>query len=286
MCGIVAYAPAELVVTARAGTPLAEIEDALAVHGQMLPFEPPHLGPGRRSAESSRRDFRVRGGRMRAPSAISCSACASSTAPDEALAFGGQVIKNVAGFDVSRLMTGALGTLGVLTEISLKCLPRPKAETTRMLDCSGADAVRRVNAWGGKPLPVSATCFVGGRLWVRLSGAPAAVASAVPIIGGQEADGGDFWRALRDQALDCFSPAARRRDALAPVRAIDRTLDGFRPGEQLAEWGGALRWVVCGDAIRGGREVSRLGVGTGRSRDAVPRSRTSPRVSSSRWPRR
>lgn len=248
VCGIVAYAPGELVVTARAGTPLAEIEDALAVHGQMLPFEPPHHGPGttlggivatgfsgpRRPHAGAVRDF-VLGVRI-------------IDGTGQALAFGGQVIKNVAGFDVSRLMTGALGTLGVLTEVSLKCLPRPKAETTRMLDCSGAEAVRWVNAWGGKPLPVSATCFVGGRLWVRLSGAPAAVASAVPIIGGQEADGGDFWRALRDQALDWFSPALRGDATLwrLSVRSTAPWTDF--PGEQLAEWGGALRWVICGDA--------------------------------------
>jgi len=158
LAGIVAYAPGELVITARAGTPLDEIEAALAEHDQMLAFEPPRHGGRttlggivatgfsgpRRAQAGAVRDF-VLGVRI-------------VDGTGEALKFGGQVIKNVAGFDVSRLMTGALGTLGVLTEISLKTLPRPRRETTRVIDCGGADALRLVNEWGGKPLPVSATC--------------------------------------------------------------------------------------------------------------------------------
>src|SRR4029079_15054698 len=108
---------------------------------------------------------------------------------------------------VSRLMTGALGTLGVLTEVSLKCLPRPKAETTRVIDCDATEAIRLMNEWGGKPLPVSAQCFHGGRLSVRLSGAPAAIENATRTIGGMEMDATDFWRDLRDQTLDYFAPA-------------------------------------------------------------------------------
>ena len=157
VAGIVAYEPGELVITARAGTPLADVEAALAEHDQMLAFEPPHHGATatlggivaagfsgpRRAQAGAVRDF-VLGVRV-------------VDGTGEALAFGGQVIKNVAGFDVSRLMTGALGTLGVLTEISLKVLPRPRAEMTRVLGCSGPQALQRVNAWGGEPLPVSAT---------------------------------------------------------------------------------------------------------------------------------
>jgi glycolate oxidase FAD binding subunit len=246
--GIVAYAPGELVVTARAGTPLVDIEAALAAHDQMLAFEPPHHGQGatlggivaagfsgpRRAYAGAVRDF-VLGVRI-------------VDGTGEALAFGGQVIKNVAGFDVSRLMTGALGTLGVLTEISLKCLPRPKSETTRVIDCSGAEAVQRVNAWGGKPLPISATCYLQQRLWVRLSGAPAAVASALPVIGGQEADGSGFWPGLRDHALDFFGPASRG-DATLWRLSVRSTAPWTDFGdEQLLEWGGALRWIITRDA--------------------------------------
>ena len=210
LAGIVAYAPGELVITARAGTPLDEIEAALSEHDQMLAFEPPHHGAAatlggivatgfsgpRRAQAGAVRDF-VLGVRI-------------VDGTGEALAFGGQVIKNVAGFDVSRLMTGALGTLGVLTEISLKSLPRPRGESTRVIDCGGADALRLVNEWGGKPLPVSATCYVDNRLWVRLSGAPAAVTAAAPDIGGEEVDGTAFWPSIRDQ-----THAGRIRYAIA-----------------------------------------------------------------------
>ncbi|MEO8536180.1 MAG: glycolate oxidase subunit GlcE [Betaproteobacteria bacterium] len=243
MRGIVAYAPGELVITARAGTPLVELDDALTAHNQMLAFEPPRHGVGatlggvvatgfsgpRRAQAGAVRDF-VLGVRI-------------IDGAGEALGFGGQVIKNVAGFDVSRLMVGALGTLGVLTEISLKTLPRPRAEATRVVDCGGADALRLVNAWGGKPLPVSATCHLRDRLWVRLSGAPAAIASAIPVIGGAEADGDAFWRSVRDHTHPAF---ARSNDDEALWRLSVRSTapwTDFGDG-QVVEWGGALRWVA------------------------------------------
>jgi len=242
--GIVSYAPGELVVTARSGTPLAEIEDALAGEGQMLAFEPPHHGPDatlggvvaagfsgpRRPHAGAVRDF-VLGTRI-------------VDGTGAGLTFGGQVIKNVAGFDVSRLMTGALGTLGVLTEISLKCLPRPKVETTRVIECTGADALRLMNAWSGKPLPVSATCFHQGRLSVRLSGAPAAVAGAASIVGGTEVDGTPFWRALRDQTLACFGPAIAGEATLWRLSVRASAPWSEWPADVLIEWGGALRWLV------------------------------------------
>ena len=243
--GIVSYAPGELVVTARGGTSLVEIEHALAAHGQMLAFEPPHHGEGatlggvvasgfsgpRRPHAGAARDF-VLGTRVIDGTGTS-------------LAFGGQVIKNVAGFDVSRLMTGALGTLGVITEISLKCLPKPKVETTRIVRCDGPRAVRLMNEWGGKPLPISATCFHGDTLHVRLSGAAPAVAGAASIIGGEEIDGTAFWRALRDQTLDFFRPAI---DGDATLwRLSVRSMAPWTASEAatLIEWGGALRWLVC-----------------------------------------
>src|SRR5206468_10581529 len=114
----------------------------------------------------------------------------------EQLGFGGRVMKNVAGFDVARLMTGALGTLGIITEVSLKCLPLPKAESTVVFDCDAAQSIRRVNEWGGPPLPLTATCHHDARLWVRLSGAEPAVAAALRMLGGAEgADSAAFWDA-------------------------------------------------------------------------------------------
>lgn len=242
--GIVAYAPTELVVTARSGTQLAEIEDELARHGQMLAFEPPHHGPEatlggvvacgfsgpRRAAAGAVRDF-VLGVRI-------------VDGTGEALAFGGQVIKNVAGFDVSRLMAGALGTLGVLTEISLKCVPLPRVERTRAIDCDAADAIRRCNEWGGRPLPISATCHVAGRLWVRLSGAGPAVSAAAVEIGGADADDAAPWRAIRDQTHPFFAPAVT-----GPVPLWRLSVRSTAPCDDLGcdtlvEWGGALRWLV------------------------------------------
>ena len=243
--GIVAYAPGELVLTARAGTPLVEIEDALAAHGQMLAFEPPHHGEvatlggvvasglsgPRRPHAGAVRDF-VLGTRVIDGTGTS-------------LAFGGQVIKNVAGFDVSRLMTGALGTLGVITEISLKCLPRPKVETTRVVRCDATQALRMMNEWGGKALPISATCFHDGTLHVRLSGASAATAAAAPAIGGEEVDGAGFWRALRDQALDFFDAATAGQATLWRLSVRSTAPPTPFDADTLIEWGGALRWLVC-----------------------------------------
>ncbi|HEY4801461.1 MAG TPA: glycolate oxidase subunit GlcE, partial [Paraburkholderia sp.] len=149
--GIIAYDPAELVITARAGTPLADIETALAAHAQMLAFEPPHFGAQatlggciaagiagpRRASAGAARDFVLGAVLM--------------NGHGEVLHFGGQVVKNVAGYDVSRLLAGSLGTLGLLLELSVKVLPMPQAETTLKFDMNGTDAVRKLNEWGGRP---------------------------------------------------------------------------------------------------------------------------------------
>ncbi|MBA2672154.1 glycolate oxidase subunit GlcE, partial [Ramlibacter sp.] len=157
LAGIVSYEPSELVVTVRAGTPLAELEAVLAASGQCLPFEPPHFGPGA-----------TVGGMVAA--GLSGPARASAGAvrdyvlglslvngKGELLAFGGQVMKNVAGYDVSRLMAGALGTLGLIAEVSLKVLPVAPAEATLVFALPQAEALRRLNAWGGQPLPLNAS---------------------------------------------------------------------------------------------------------------------------------
>jgi glycolate oxidase FAD binding subunit len=217
--GIVSYEPTELVVTARAGTPLAEVEAALQEKGQMLPFEPPHFGPSatlggciaaglagpRRPYAGAARDF-VLGVRM-------------IDGKGDDLRFGGQVMKNVAGYDVSRLMAGSLGTLGVLTEISLKVLPSPASETTLHLGLAEAEAIAAMNEWAGKPLPVSAMAFHGGNLHVRLSGARSAVEAAAKKLGGRPSEGAKFWSGIREQA-DPFFSASRsnppRRRSICP----------------------------------------------------------------------
>src|SRR5688500_12486763 len=253
--GIVDYEPTELVITARAGTPLAEIEQAMATNGQMLAFEPPHFGPGatlggtiaaglsgpRRPYAGAVRDV-VLGVRM-------------FDGRGDDLHFGGRVMKNVAGFDVARLMCGALGTLGVLTEISIKCLPQPRSEATRTFELSVDESIRRVNEWGGQPLPVSATCFAGGRLWVRLSGAEPAVRAAASKIGGEEMpDDGAFWRSIRDQTHAFFADAANTGAALWRLSVKSTAPHADLGAEQLIEWGGALRWLRSGPRV----EPSRL----------------------------
>ncbi len=238
--GIVAYEPTELVVTARAGTRLAELEAALAETGQMLAFEPPHFGEAtvggcvaaglsgpRRATAGSVRDF-VLGVKL-------------LDGKGEILNFGGQVMKNVAGYDVSRLMAGALGTLGLLLEVSLKVLPKPPAEATLRLELPQDKAIEAMNRWGGQPLPISATCWSDGQLTLRLSGARAAVAAAREKIGGEAvADADGFWRAVREQQDDYFSGEA----ALWRLSLPSKTAPLALPGAQLIEWGGALRWLT------------------------------------------
>jgi glycolate oxidase FAD binding subunit len=239
--GIVDYEPTELVVTARAGTPLADLERTLHENGQMLACEPPLFGDGttvggcvaaglsgpRRPYSGSVRDH-ILGVRV-----------LDGKGAD--LRFGGRVMKNVAGYDVARLMAGALGTLGVILEVSMKVLPRPPSEITLRREHGAAQAVELVNAWGGKPLPISATCHIDGALYVRLSGAEPAVDAARRKLGGETVgDGERFWSALRDHRLEFF----RTAEALWRVAVKSTAAPLDLPGRQLIEWSGALRWVA------------------------------------------
>ena len=266
--GITSYEPSELVVTARAGTPLAELEAVLAEKGQCLAFEPPHFAPGAtvggmvaaglsgpaRASAGSVRDF-VLGVKL-------------INGKGELLTFGGQVMKNVAGYDVSRLMVGAMGTLGVMTEISLKVLPVAPAEATLVFRLDQAQALAQLHRWGGQPLPLNASCWVRDNtaagspelLFVRLRGAIAAVESAchkmtqeVPGTRAGNAVAGPDWNACRDLRLPFFKNASARNSDLprpdaqpmalwrlslpqtAPVLAL--------PWPQLIEWHGGQRWL-------------------------------------------
>jgi glycolate oxidase FAD binding subunit len=237
--GIVAYEPKELVLTARAGTRLAQVEAELDSQRQMLPFEPPHFGDAatiggavaaglsgpRRPYAGAVRDF-VLGTRI-------------VNGKGEDLSFGGRVIKNVAGYDVSRLMAGALGTLGVITEISFKVLPRPPAEATLEFEMDEATATLQVNRWAGLPLPLSATAWEAGRLRVRLSGAQTAVDAARQKMGGESVAAGDYWARLREHRLPFFAGGRALWRVSVPQAAEPLALS--RP--QLIEWGGGLRWV-------------------------------------------
>jgi glycolate oxidase FAD binding subunit len=239
--GIVNYEPTELVISARAGTPLRLIEDTLAGEQQMLAFEPPHFGEAatlggtiacnlsgpRRAYAGAARDF-VLGTRV-------------INGKAEVLAFGGEVMKNVAGYDVSRLMTGAMGTLGILLEVSLKTLPRPEVELILAQSLPVQDALQRMHAWGRLPLPVSGTCYDGGQLLVRLSGTAGAVSAARARIGGDEIDAGNrLWESLREHRHPFF--ASER--PLWRMSLASSTPPLELQGDWLYEWGGAQRWLV------------------------------------------
>ena len=276
--GIISYEPSELVVTVRGGTPLAELEAALAEKGQCLAFEPPHFGQGAtvggmvaaglsgpaRASVGTVRDF-VLGARM-------------INGKGEDLTFGGQVMKNVAGYDVSRLLAGSWGTLGIVTEVSLKVLPVAPAEATLM--CAGMgqkDALDLLHRWGGQPLPLNASAWVrdttaqpvADYLFVRLRGAVAAVQSAVgrmsadaTALGAQvhvmdNAEAVQDWRASGEQTLQFFEPPSGELclwrlsvPQTAPVLDL--------PYPQYIEWQGAQRWLWASVSAAGAlREAAR-----------------------------
>ena len=237
--GIVAYEPTELVITSRAGTPLAEIEAVLTDSGQMLAFEPPHFGATatlggtvasalsgpRRPYAGAVRDF-VLGIKV-------------LSGEGRTLTFGGQVMKNVAGYDVSRLMVGAMGTLGVLLEISLKVLPLPAHTTTLSFAVKAAAAIERMNAWAAKPLPLSGAYHEKRRLYARLSGTAGGVAQAVERLGGDVVEDAHRWHDLREHSLEHFGAGAPLWRLSVPPATPPLAL----PGETLIDWGGALRWL-------------------------------------------
>jgi glycolate oxidase FAD binding subunit len=248
LAGVVNYEPSELFVTARAGTPLAELEVLLAERGQCLPFEPPHFGAGAtvggmvaaglsgpaRASAGAVRDF-VLGTSL-------------VNGQGELLVFGGQVMKNVAGYDVSRLMAGALGTLGLITEVSLKVLPVAPAEATLRFELPQAEALQRLNTWGGRPLPLNASRWLQdqgvGTLYLRLRGAVAAVEAACRELGGERLDPAQAatdWQACREQQLPWFAERGERELWRLSVPQKTPALDGPEP--PLVEWHGAQRWL-------------------------------------------
>lgn len=242
---ILDYQPSELVVTVRAGTPLQQVESLLDSHQQMLAFEPPWFGFSatvggtvacglsgpRRAAAGSVRDH-VLGVRV-----------LDGTGRD--VRFGGQVIKNVAGFDVSRLMVGAYGSLGVLTEVTLRVMPKPPAILTLEQEATEAQAIELFNRWAGKPYPISATSFHAGRLRVRLAGSEMAVRSARNVLGGEELpEGNAWWQSLREQTAPCFETGKPLWRLSVASHAAPLGLSG----QTLLEWNGALRWVASDHA--------------------------------------
>jgi glycolate oxidase FAD binding subunit len=257
--GISSYEPSELVVTVKTGTRLAELEAVLAEKNQCLPFEPPHFKSGAtvggmvaaglsgpsRAGSGSVKDF-VLGMHM-------------VNGKGEELRFGGTVMKNVAGYDVSRLMAGSMGTLGLMTEVSLKVLPIAPAEATLKFEYSQSEAINMLNTWGAQPLPLNASCWIQeagkGVLYVRLRGAVAAVEAAIKKMGGNErgeytgvlqnaASGNTTvaadWQALRNQSMDFFK---LQGDECLWRLSVPDTAPDLQLGDTVVEWHGAQRWV-------------------------------------------
>ncbi|HEV8692007.1 MAG TPA: glycolate oxidase subunit GlcE [Ideonella sp.] len=279
LAGISAYEPTELVVTVRAGTPLTELEAALAEQGQCLPFEPPHYEDRRPQADAlhrlppegvgpSGKAASARGSTVGGMVAAGLAGPARATVggvrdyllgativngQGELLTFGGQVMKNVAGYDVARVMAGSMGTLGVICEVSLKVLPQAPAQQSLRFDMDQGNALRHVNEWIAQALPIHASAWWDGALIVRLAGARAAVATAAQRLGSQGGEPVDkilavsFWAGLRDQRDEFFAQAGEAVAGGARLWRLSVAATAPKillPGEQLVEWHGAQRWLV------------------------------------------
>lgn len=238
--GIIDYNPSELVISVRAGTRLADVEDALARENQMLAFEPPAFGATatlggtvagglsgpRRPWSGAVRDFVL---------GINC-----INGQGDYLRFGGQVMKNVAGYDLSRTLTGSLGTLAILMDIHLKVLPRPETELTLRQACSEAEAIERCNRWSAQSVPLTAACYSDEHLLVRLSGTGRGVEDAANKLGGERlAPDTPFWRELKEHTLPFFSGDQPLWRLSLPPATPPLGLEGT----QLVDWGGAQRWL-------------------------------------------
>ncbi len=251
--GIIDYTPSELVISARAGTTLTELESVLEEQGQMLAFEPAHFGNNatiggtiacalsgpRRPYAGAARDFVL---------GVNC-----INGKGEWLRLGGQVMKNVAGYDVSRTLTGSLGTLAIMLDIHLRVLPRPETEITVQQTCDADIAIERCNALAGQPLPVSAACYLDGHLTIRLSGMEQGVQAAAASIGGETLESAArFWQQLREHQLAFFSGEKPLWRLSVPPATAPLPLEGAT----LLDWGGAQRWLRSEQAADTIRSIS------------------------------
>ena len=236
--GILEYRPEELVITARSGTPLAELGTAVAAEGQLLPFDPPRFGGAGTlgGAIASGLSGPARPWRGSIHDAVLGVELINGLG--ERLRFGGSVMKNVAGYDVSRLATGSMGSLGVVLSASVRVLPAPAAEQTVCTRCSAAEAGVHVRRWARRPLPITGTCYVDGALSIRLSGGVAAIEQAKADIGIDQAGDPEIWAAVRDHAHPFFG----KSDVITRLSLPRGTL--FDDDDALIEWGGSQAWIA------------------------------------------
>jgi glycolate oxidase FAD binding subunit len=268
--GISSYEPTELVVTARCGTSLAELEALLASNNQYLPFEPPHFG----AIQTSARERGATVGGMVAAGLAGPSRAVLGSVRDhvlgatmlngkgEVLTFGGQVMKNVAGYDVSRLLAGSMGTLGVILEVSLKVMPIPPATVTLRMEMNQATALVKLNEWAGQPLPLNASAWWADNLFIRLRGSLAGVQFARRQLGGELVEpefASPFWADLRNHHDDFFlkADAAVAAGAALWRLSVPATAAPLAvAGELLIEWGGAQRWLCTTMAASTVRDIA------------------------------
>lgn len=236
--GIIDYRPEELVVSARAGTPLAELTQTLAENRQLLPFEPPQFGGrgtlGGAIASGLAGPARPWQGSVR----DAVLGVEIINGLGERLRFGGSVMKNVAGYDLSRLMTGAHGTLGVILSASVRVLPSPQAEETWQRPCSTTEANALYRRWARLPLPITATSWLNDTLSVRLSASSSAIASARQTMQLNAPGEAGLWSLLRDHQHDFFATAPRFRRLSLPRG------NRFADERALVEWGGDQAWLA------------------------------------------
>jgi glycolate oxidase FAD binding subunit len=260
--GIVDYEPGALTLVARAGTPLAQIEAALATEGQRLPFEPmdhrPVLG-----TKGTPTIGGVVAANVSGPRRVQVGACRDFLlgarfvdGAGRVLKNGGRVMKNVTGYDLVKLMAGSFGTLGVITEVSFKVLPIPETQVT--LAFSGHDPARAVAAMAAalsSPFEVSGAAWVQGQTLLRLEGMERSVAYRVGALAErlkpyghaehiQGTAAGAIWQTVRDAhaLVGCetlWRVSLKPSDAPAFLAAVD-------PDHQLKcqiDWGGGLIWL-------------------------------------------
>ena len=239
--GIVEYDPGELVLTCRAGSLLSEIREALAKNGQHLPFEPPGFGESATIGGTVACGFSGPARPWRGSLRDYLLGVKLVNGAGEVVQFGGQVMKNVAGYDMSRLMAGSMGTLGVLLEASFKVLPMPASVRTLVFDCNQAEGIERVNRWSGQPLPLSGSFWHDDHLYLRLSGARSDVdQAAARLNSGKPMEETTCWNNLREHRLPFFEKTGNLWRLSVPSATAPLDL----AGDCLVDWGGAQRWYV------------------------------------------
>ncbi len=255
--GIVEYEPSELFITAHSGTSLTEIEQAVDSEKQMLPFEPPHFGStatlGGMVAAGLSGPRRTSAGAVR-----DCILGAEIiNGKGEYLQFGGKVMKNVAGYDISRLMCGALGTLGILMSITLRLIPKPTCEHTIAISLNTSDAILKMNEWANTPMPITATFYDGKDLYIRLSGSLSTIETCTEYIGGELIDWNDiFWTNIKEHGHEFFLTDLPLWRISVPPSTAPLNI----PGPCVIEWDGALRWYATEANAEDIRfEVERMG---------------------------